>query len=612
MRNMISPFAVAPAILMVFLSLPANADAPSGTGNNANTSPATVVNQTADSIAGQPPEVSPHGTNEAQPPGVAASVNGENILISDVFDAALRTAAANILDQLTGNVLIDQEAKKENIVVAPDEIDARISRIRNFIKPKVLEDDLKQRHMTMDELRGQMSAAIEIEKLTGKTLPPVRMCHVREILVRLRPEDTQPAEGDSMHSQSEAKAIIDKIQEGLKAGKKFEDLAKTYSDDTGSKDEGGDIGIITDVPGAANNVLARMSSVQPALLEAVFALKSGEVTRAPITTEFGYLFIKAISTKADQNTSEKDLYNEAESKSRELQFEKVAPEYVQAQREKANVQIYFGVPVIGPAGVAASVNGENITISQVSNLALTVAGASIVDEMITAKLVEQEAKKLNITVDAAEIDAKLDEIRARLKPKTLEQMLDENHMSLKDFRKTQRFQLEAAKLLWKSMEPLTLVHARHILILTKGAAASGVKGVRPHSEAEAKAIIAKIQKELKAGKKFEDLARQYTEDPESKKSGGDLGIIQRQTPFGMDVFTAAQALKKGEVTPEPVKSGYGLHLIMAESTNADYSPDEKQLYANAEKYVHDMEVQLFIRSYLKSLRSKNQVVNYME
>ncbi len=597
---------------MVFLSLPANADAPSGAGNNANTPPATVVSKKADSIAGQPPEVSPPGTNQTQPPGVAASVNGETILMSDVFDAALRAAAVSIVDQLTGNVLIDQEAKKENIVVAPDEIEARISRIRDSIKPTVLEDSLKKRHMTMDELSGQMRATIEIEKLTGKTLPPVRMCHIREILIRLRPEDTQPSEGDNMHSQSEAKAIIDKIQAGLKSGKKFEDLAKTYSDDTGSKDEGGDIGIMTDVPGSAANALARMSSVQPGLLEAAFALKSGEVTRAPITTQFVYIFIKAVSTKADQSPSEKDLYNEAESKARELQFEKVAPEYVQALRDKADVQIYFGAPVIGPAGVAASVNGENITISQVSNLALTVAGASIVDEMITRKLVEQEAKKQNITVDAAEIDAKIDEVRDSLKPKTLQQMLDENHTSMKEFRKSQRFQLEAAKLLWKSMEPLKLVHARHILILTKGAAASGLKGAEPHSEAEARAIIAKIQKQLKAGKKFEDLARQYTEDPESKKSGGDLGIIQRQTPFGTDVFMAAQALKKGEVTSEPVKSAYGLHLIMADSTNADYPPNEKQLYKDAEKRVRDMTVSLFIRSYLGSLRSQNHVVNYME
>jgi len=89
------------------------------------------------------------------------------------------------------------------------------------------------------------------------------------------------------------------------------------------------------------------------------------------------------------------------------------------------------------------------------------------------------------------------------------------------------------------VKPVERVRAKHILVSTR-------------EEAE------KVLKELKAGAKFEDLARKYSKDG-SKEFGGDLGYFtyEEMVPeFSKAVF----ALKKGQVS-RPVKTDYGWHII---------------------------------------------------
>ena len=82
------------------------------------------------------------------------------------------------------------------------------------------------------------------------------------------------------------------------------------------------------------------------------------------------------------------------------------------------------------------------------------------------------------------------------------------------------------------------------------------------SEAEdrAREKIAAVIKRAKAGEDFGKLAREVTEDPGSKDKGGDLGWVSPGTmvpAFDQALF----ALKKGEVSPEPLRTPFGFHAI---------------------------------------------------
>lgn len=103
------------------------------------------------------------------------------------------------------------------------------------------------------------------------------------------------------------------------------------------------------------------------------------------------------------------------------------------------------------------------------------------------------------------------------------------------------------------------IRASHILIkVTVDSSASTADKEKADKEAleKAKGIIA----ELKAGKKFEDLAKEHSEDGSADK-GGDIDWFNRG---GMvkEFEEAAIALKKGEYSSEPVKTEYGYHIIL--------------------------------------------------
>lgn len=97
--------------------------------------------------------------------------------------------------------------------------------------------------------------------------------------------------------------------------------------------------------------------------------------------------------------------------------------------------------------------------------------------------------------------------------------------------------------------------SRHILI--------GVEKDNPEkSEEAAQAKIAKIKEALKNGKKLEELAKEFSDDPGSKDKGGFYPNISYGS-FDPAYETAVKAQEIG-VVGEPVKSNYGYHFIQVE------------------------------------------------
>lgn len=103
-----------------------------------------------------------------------------------------------------------------------------------------------------------------------------------------------------------------------------------------------------------------------------------------------------------------------------------------------------------------------------------------------------------------------------------------------------------------------LVSVRHILVSVKqGEGAPGI------TDEEAKAKVVKIQDELKAGAKFEDLAKNYSDDPGSKENGG-LYADADPSAWVPEFGAAARTQTLGEVGA-PVKTQFGYHLIKVEA-----------------------------------------------
>ena len=97
----------------------------------------------------------------------------------------------------------------------------------------------------------------------------------------------------------------------------------------------------------------------------------------------------------------------------------------------------------------------------------------------------------------------------------------------------------------------------HILIKTPLPGPDGKVDEKGVAEAQKRAED--ILKQIKAGAKFEDLAKKYSEDPGSAKEGGSLGWIGKGRTVP-EFEKAAFSLPKGQIS-DLVKSSYGFHII---------------------------------------------------
>jgi peptidyl-prolyl cis-trans isomerase D len=104
------------------------------------------------------------------------------------------------------------------------------------------------------------------------------------------------------------------------------------------------------------------------------------------------------------------------------------------------------------------------------------------------------------------------------------------------------------------------VKVSHILIKTPPAGADGKVDEKGVEEAHKKAED--VLKQVKAGGKFDELAKKYSDDPGSAKQGGELGWIGRGRTVP-EFEKTSFSLPKGQ-TSDLVKSSYGFHIIHVE------------------------------------------------
>jgi parvulin-like peptidyl-prolyl isomerase len=147
----------------------------------------------------------------------------------------------------------------------------------------------------------------------------------KHILIRMKGAPMPGAEGKPELTEEQALAKAQDVVKRLKAGGDFAAIAKADSDDTGSAQQGGDLGEF------------HRGMMVPPFEDAAFALKIGEISE-PVKSPFGYhvIVVETHTTKALA-----DVRPEIEKALRP----EMAKKEVQSMREKSNVHIddaFFG------------------------------------------------------------------------------------------------------------------------------------------------------------------------------------------------------------------------------------------------------------------------------
>ena len=198
------------------------------------------------------------GPQPAAAPPAVATVNGSaitrpeyDLFVKDLLQGKQQELTADqknqVLDDLINMQLLADQAEKDGLQNDPDTV-AQL----HLLHEKVMADAEQQKFVKSFQ---PSDADLKTEYDTAVAAMDKTEYKARHILVA---------------SKEEGQQIIKK----LKGGAKFEELAKTQSTDTGSKNNGGDLGWFT---------TSRM--VKP-FADAVVSLKKGEITPEPVQTQF--------------------------------------------------------------------------------------------------------------------------------------------------------------------------------------------------------------------------------------------------------------------------------------------------------------------------------------
>ncbi|MBK5534118.1 SurA N-terminal domain-containing protein [Pseudomonas sp. TH08] len=118
-------------------------------------------------------------------------------------------------------------------------------------------------------------------------------------------------------TDAQAKAKIEEVQARLAKGEKFEALAKEFSQDPGSANNGGDLGFAG--PGVYD----------PAFEKALYSLAKDQVSE-PVRTDFGYHLIKLLGVEAPEVPTLASLKDKL---TRELKAAQVEQRFVEATKQ---------------------------------------------------------------------------------------------------------------------------------------------------------------------------------------------------------------------------------------------------------------------------------------
>ena len=246
------------------------------------------------------------------------------------------------------------------------------------------------------------------------------------------------------------------------------------------------------------------------------------------------------------------------------------------------------------SGFAADVNGEKITNAELNrridavkasdpNLqantpqvtdALKQVRAQMLDDLVTIKLLGQEARRRKIVAPAKDVDDSVGQLKAQFKSDAeFNTWLGESGVTQADVRKRIGDELALDELTKQVTGDVTVsdadiaafyrahpedftinaaVKARHILL-----------AVNPNASAADKDAVRKraqnLLNQLKKGGDFAALAKANSDDQSNKDRGGELPVFERGMmvkPFEDAAFGA----KEGDIVG-PVETQYGMHII---------------------------------------------------
>lgn len=284
--------------------------------------------------------------------------------------------------------------------------------------------------------------------------------------------------------------------------------------------------------------------------------------------------------------------------------------------------------------VVAVVNDDFITLSELRETSLSLDPTStepidertVLNQMVESKLFEQEAKRRGITVSEDELDASIEQVRARynLTEDQMEEVLKKQNLTPESFREQWRMQTLGNKLLESQLRNKIVVtdeEVKEYYEQNYGAIDySSVVQEESGEEVEIAHILIspetpdavgkaqEIARKAKSGDDFASLAREYSDDSFTADKGGNLGTFKRGDLISQ-LEVAVERTPEGKVTG-PVESPAGYHIIKVLNRTEPESNKKKDKESDDDVFISDSEMEE-IRQIIHRQKAEEQLKTWL-
>jgi parvulin-like peptidyl-prolyl isomerase len=244
------------------------------------------------------------------------------------------------------------------------------------------------------------------------------------------------------------------------------------------------------------------------------------------------------------------------------------------------------------------------------------------DVMIDGKLVTQQASELKLSVGSDEVDRAIQQVKEqnKLDDNTFVEALKQQGFTLESYRKTLRKQIlemkvvntavrsrvavsdDEVKAYYRQSERSTSAdrqsHLKQILVMVPDRASDADVDAK-------KKVAAKVVELSRSGQKFDELAKQYSDDAATKGSGGDLGWVGKGVLVDA-LDEAMSSMEPGDVRG-PIRTEKGwVVLQLVERKAGDLKPYE-EIKEQLRRQLYDQQVEKAQQSWIRELRKKAHV-----
>ncbi len=200
----------------------------------------------------------------------------------------------------------------------------------------ISDDDIRAYYnANQEQFRAQEQVRLEYIRLDSSAISPLLDTPTEEQLMTYYETHKEEKKRDEQRRASHiliavedaaddeaARRKITEIKDKIRSGGNFEELAKEYSQDSGSAEEGGDLGYI------------ERGIMDKAFEDAVFSLQQDEISE-PVRSEFGYHLIKMTGVNGAEVKPFSEVRDEIEAEFRANEVERLFFDYVERLSDHA-------------------------------------------------------------------------------------------------------------------------------------------------------------------------------------------------------------------------------------------------------------------------------------